>query len=234
MSTRKRRLILDIETKAFTKKFKHAKSDAARIKHCPEIRLSGVYDALARTYTFYTLAQSKYLIRHLFQADEIVTFNGNRFDFLVLLRHGGLSERRLQMLQSRHFDLYEAILQMTQRSFKLDALARANFNERKLVSGREMSRLDLNELKKANQSDLRHTYRLWQLHRRGRLVLPEYDVRREHEGWQGGPHSLLPPGDYIDCSLEDMTEGQMAEYLAGTWGITKPTPKYPVGRLVEM
>lgn len=225
-------LVLDIETERFTSDFKQASTIADRLKYCPKIRLAGVYNSQTTNYAFYAPNQCSELIRVLLKADKLVTFNGNQFDLLVLQRHGDLSERRLRKIQGKHIDLYEVIRRETGRSFKLDQLARTNLNEAKMVNGREMSTLDTVELQKANRSDLSQTYRLWKLHQRRKLICPSYSRR---SGFAvevpDGPHSHLPFRDYgiyLDQNTEEMTDGQMAEYLAGTWGVT------PGGKFVEM
>jgi hypothetical protein len=171
---------------------------------------------------FFLPGECRELIRELLRADQIVTFNGIQFDFLVLQRHGGLSKRHLQSLQGKHVDLLDIVHQRTGRRYKLDQLTRANLGEGKKVHGRKMACLDLAELKEANRSDLLQTCKLWKLEQRGKLICPAGPVRDDYEV-VGGPHSHLPLRDlgiYVDLDTKDMTEGQMAEYLAGTWGIT--------------
>ena len=34
-------------------------------------------------------------------------------------------------------------------------------------------------------------------------------------------HHHLPPGRYIMLDTTDMTEGQLSEYMAGTWGVNE-------------
>lgn len=223
-------LVLDIETAPFTMEFKRANTFADRLKCCPEIRLAGTYNSSTRKYSFYTSTRCCELIRALLKADKVITFNGNQFDLLVLRRHGGLSERNFRRIQKKHADLYEIINRETEQSYSLNELARTNLDERKRVHGRAMCKLNLMELKKANRSDLSQTYRLYRRWESGKLIYPYRCIRPS--GRNGVPmvgiHSQLPPREYIDLDTEEMTDGQMAEYLAGTWGISED------GEFVEM
>ena len=216
-------LVLDIETVPFTMKFKRASTFVDRLECCPEIRLAGTYNSITRKYSFYTPTRCSELIRALLEADIIVTFNGNQFDLLVLRRHGGLSQRNFQRIQEKHADLYEIINRETGQSYSLNDLARTNLDERKRVHGRAMCNLNLIELKEANRSDLSQTYRLYRRWKSGRLIHPYRWIRpsgRNDDAMVDGIHSQLPPRAYVDLNTEEMTEGQMAEYRAGTWGIT--------------
>ena len=89
-----------------------------------------------------------------------------------------------------------------------------------MVDGREMASLDLEALKPSRQSDISQTYQLYLKWRDGSLKFPEGMTRDDcFDDDICLIHSHLPPGRYIMLDTSDMTDGQMAEYLAGTWGI---------------
>ena len=98
-----------------------------------------------------------------------------------------------------------------------------------------MESLDLDALKVACRSDVSQTYRLWKLHTEGRLQAPAGFARawgsRSGSDLIGGPRSFMPQFcphchdvgsmvfvDWDGDDDDDLTEGQFAEYMAGTQG----------------
>ncbi len=263
-----RRIIFDIETVPFSDEFKNARSQEKRLEFAPRMRVACALDVRLRSlrvaredagsrsvhciidlsdrnvlkaggrYHYFTPAQSRELIDLLMGADQIVSFNGKRFDLLVLRRHHGLTAKAFATLnrKRRHIDLWEIFTDRCERRVSLDAMARLNLGEGKMVSGRDMAELSLKELKRACRSDVRQTYRLLKLHEAGKIRLPasreQYRGSRQDDddGYGPEPHCHLPgsPGDYMPLDTSEMSEGQEAMYLAGMWGVTWS------GRLVEM
>src|SRR6266542_980827 len=85
----KRRRWFDLETEAFSNEFRSARDDEQRFKHAPKMRLGCVYDGVG--WHFFLPAQADQLLRLLLGAAEAISFNGKRFDELVLRRHHGLT-----------------------------------------------------------------------------------------------------------------------------------------------
>jgi hypothetical protein len=224
-----KRLVFDFETEPFSDEFYKASSPAARLKHAPKLRIGGVYDEANDSYTFYEPADAPALIAHLKGADEIVSFNGRNFDLLVLSRHHGLSATDRKRLNAKHHDLLEIVVGEIGFRVSLNNLAQRNLGERKMVGGKEMANLDITTLAEACCSDISQTHRLYLKWLNGTLDLPR-NMQRHDDIFEDLPliHHHLPPGRYMTLDLEDMTEGQMAEYLAGTWGVTED------GEFVEM
>ena len=113
----------------------------------------------------------------------------------------------------------------------LHQLAELNLGEPKHTQGRSMANLDIEALKIACRSDVWQTYRLWQMWRKGDLKIPEprNDLRREREDRiivGPGHHmpDLCPPCHaantliLIEYDMDEMSEGQQADYLAGVSG----------------
>jgi hypothetical protein len=149
---------------------------------------------------------------------------------LVLSRHYGLSTVDRKQLNAEHHDLLSIVEEATGFRAKLDRMTRLNLGEGKKVDSRKTASLDIEALKRACQSDISQTYRLYLKWRDGSLQFPT-GMTRDDDIYDYDAcliHSHLPPGRYIMLDTNDMTEGQLAEYLAGTWGINED------GEFVEM
>jgi hypothetical protein len=219
-------VVFDLETEAFTEAFRSASCEEERLNYAPKMRLGCTYESAADAYKFYLPEVAGDLIEHLTSADAIVSYNGKAFDLLVLCRHFGLSRAHCAELNSKHHDLLELVEGKFGHRVRLDDLARENLGERKRVRGRSMADLDIEELKLACQSDVSQTHRLHTKWVDGSLrfptVLSERQTLDDFDDFDL-IHSHLPDDrKYIRLSgedLEDMTEGQQADYLAGLWGI---------------
>ncbi len=219
----KEQLVFDFETERFGDEFHHA-IGADRVKFAPRLRIACVYDTATKEYSYFEPKDARVLIARLESADQIISFNGKSFDLLVLQRHHRLSKTAVDSLNRNHIDLCEEVENEIGYRLSLDKLSRINLGERKHTNGREMSALDLADLRVACRSDVSQTHRLFQKLVDGSLVIPENTFRRRAQARSDMPliHSHLPdpfPYQYIDLDCDDMTEGESAEYLAGTWGI---------------
>jgi len=215
-------LIFDFETEQFTDSFRYAIGIDQKIKFAPKLRVACVYNLNTGKYTYYRPGTTDKLIARLLNADFIVSFNGKCFDLLVLQRHHRLGKRKADQLNRKHIDLCEEVKTMSSRRWSLNKLARLNLGEAKHTNGREMTSLNLAALKIACRSDVSQTYRIFLKWMDGSLMIPKETSRRAATVDIPLIHHHLPnpfPYNYIDLDLDDMTEGQMAEYLAGTWGI---------------
>lgn len=101
------RVVFDLETEPFTEAFKAAQTLEERVAHAPRLRLGCAYVEDRDEYRYYDPEQTPEPINVLRDAGEVVTFNGNRFDLLVLARHHGLRERL--PAHGGHVDLCEIL-----------------------------------------------------------------------------------------------------------------------------
>lgn len=215
-----KRLVFDFETAALSDEFRNATSTETRLKHAPILRIGGVYDEVNDTYTFYEPEDASALIDHLKSADRLVSFNGKNFDLLVLSRHYGLSDADRKRLNSKHCDLLEIIENEIGFRVSLNNLARRNLGESKVVGGRAAASLNIATLTQACRSDILQIYRLYLKLLNCSLDLPR-NMKQHDDIFEDLPliHHHLPPGSYMMFAINEMTEGQMAEYLAATWGV---------------
>lgn len=233
MSSKTKRVVFGVETEPFTETFNKATAEQERTKHATKMRLACLYDEGGDEYHYFTEDEASSLIQYLQNAGEIVSFNGTNFDILILRRHYGLKGRIPK--NGKHIDIHEIMSKKAGFRVSLNKAAKLSLNEKKHALGKSMTELDIEKLKIACRSDVEQTYRLWKLHKQNKLQIPErtafyerYD-RDEEEGLVG-PGQHMPqvcPFCHDVGSLEleehedeigDMTEGQLAEYMAGTWG----------------
>lgn len=224
-------IVFDIETEPFNEVFMNAKTRDTRLVNSPRMRVACIFDVENGEYRFFEQDQSSAVVELIHNAKHIVSFNGNNFDLLVLERHYGLNADRIRNIS--HTDIHEVMSGRSGYRVSLHKAVQLNFGEKKKVDGRSMTELDIQRLKDACQSDVDQTHRLWQLEQWGILKCP-VKVKSYKDDFiddYGGPGSFAPricpvcldvaclvfielePEEY-----DDMTEGQMAEYLAGTWG----------------
>lgn len=232
MGKSKKRLVFDIETDQFSEHFRTAKTPEARRKHAPKLRIACVFDEADNAYRFYTSDDGDGLVEDLLAADELISFNGKGFDLFVLQRHCGLNAKQSVPKKGMHVDMHEIITKEAGFRVSLHKAVQVNFGERKHTDGRAMDALSLEQLKEACHSDVLQTYRLYKAHIAGKLLIHPKEPRRWYVGPSGddygGPGMHIPETcpichdvgsvEFVPADTEDMTEGQLAEYLAGTWG----------------
>lgn len=221
------RVCFDIETEPFSEEFRNAGSSDERKRFAPKMRVACVYSESSNAYSFFTPDRANQLIEVLQNADEVITFNGKNFDILVLRKHHGLKGK--VPLRGKHIDLYEIMTAEAGFRVSLDQASRLNLNEPKHTSGRDMSSLNLMALQNACQSDVSQTYRLWIAHDNGTLRVPERKQRHfDKQDILGGPGHHMPSLcpichdvgclEFVESDTDEMTDGQFAEYMAGTQG----------------
>lgn len=229
-----RRICFDIETEPFSAEFKAAKSRTERLKLAPAPRIVCAFLEYEDTYRFYEPNQSSMaaFAQALVEADEVISFNGEGYDFLVLEKHyAEFFKKILPKLKSVDIMLLAQRDMGVEFRCKLDKLARLNFGKGKMVDGRKMSALNLDELKIACKSDVEQTYGLWQLRQNGKIIYPAFptfkNIGYDEDGAENWPGSQLDlpsicpgcevPGTLVsvDPDYDEMTEGQAADYEAG-------------------
>jgi len=209
--------VLDIETERFSADFKYARIDAKRIALAPQPTLACIYWVHKRRYEFFTGKRLSVVVRSLEKAKFIVTFNGERFDFLVLERWCGLERTAHFMAKSLDLcrivgaDRFRFLKQPWRKRVNLDRCGKLNFG---------VSRKTTGTLKEKCRAHVRLTYQLFEAFRTDRLVVP---VRPQRDlpktcskcGAKVEPIPFQP--DY-----EQMTEGQVLDYEIGQqfgrWG----------------
>ncbi len=219
-------MCFDVETESFTENFRNARTPEARMSLAPKMRVACAFDG--RRWYYFLPSEAAGLIALASAADELITFNGLAFDELILRKHHKLAGRF--PTKGRHADLCEEIRVKHGIAISLDQLARANLGEKKHTAGRSMADLDVDALKLACRSDVWQTYRLWKLWRSNKLEIPPPGVPREYASDidLSGPGHHMPilcphchsanTLEFIDDDPDEMSEGQLAEYMAGTFG----------------
>jgi hypothetical protein len=222
-----KRIFFDIETEVFTDEFERARNSATRVIHAPKMRVACTFDGAE--WRYFLPSGAGQLIALIQGADEIVTFNGKEFDELILRKHHGLTGSC--PARGNHVDLCAIIFEKEGHGVSLHRLAQLNLGERKHTKGRSVENLNIDELKEACRSDVWQTYRLWELWCKGRLRIPEPrpSVGRDRDDmFDVGPGHHMPqlcPRCHtmntlilIEYDTEQMSEGQLADYLAGVSG----------------
>lgn len=202
----KRFVVFDVETEQFAEQFRQAKDAKARLIYAPKMRLACAFDGIE--WMYFVPSDSKKLVALLTEADEVITFNGNAFDMLVLMKHHGLKAAVVRKI--KHCDLFELISKKEDRWISLNDLAQLNLQEGKHTKGRSIAALDLAGLKEACRSDVWQTFRLWEMWCDGTLRLPEQRVRLRRK--------IVNTLIFIEHDPEEMSEGQLADYNAGMFG----------------
>ena len=133
------------------------------MKHAPKMRVACLYDEQTDLYKYFTVKEVKSLISYLKKADEVISFNGNIFDILVLRKHYSLKGNI--PIRGKHIDMWEIFRKRAGYWVGLDKAVKVNFNERKHTSGRKMKGFNIEKLKVACRSDVDQTYRLWKLYK---------------------------------------------------------------------
>jgi hypothetical protein len=215
-------IVLDIETEPFTKRFRKAVSVAERRRLAPKPRLACAYIVEKKKYQFFSDTAVRDVIPILEAATEVVTYNGEQFDFLVLERYCGL--KRNAAFRARCVDMYEVLTQLDSRfRISLDRASKPNFCVGKKVKGKILGVAEIDTLTKGCRSDVKQTHMLYCLWREGQLLFP---VRPE----KGLPACCPECGRKIELvpfqpDYTDMTEGQIFDYELGhsfgVWGYVR-------------
>lgn len=222
-----RRLVFDIKTDSFSQSFLVAESEEERIRHAPKLRAACVFDESTRKYSFYAEAGADNLVPVLQAADEIISFNGTGLDLVVLRKHYGLMGPVPRI--GKHLDLHTIMSEMAGFPVSLNLATTLNLDQSKHTSDRPVAELNIRKLKIASKSDVKQTYRLWQLLEDGKLVIPQrpsgHAANRSEYGEVGA--GLPIPSECPFChdagSLElekrdpaDIPKEQVSDYISGT------------------
>lgn len=196
---------------------------AERQRKAPTLRVCCTYDG--RQWRDFTPERAADLVAYLQSADALLSYNGINFDELVLRRHAALVGPL--PASGTHHDLC-ALLREKGIGVRLDWLARTNLGEGKAVKGSDMPDLPLGEVVRACRSDVRQTWRLWEMWQAGTLKTPTRGVDADPDpgpGHHAPAWSTCPAcGDansliLLDMDPGEMSEGEEADYMMGNWGV---------------
>lgn len=131
-------IVWDIETLFFYKDFPNVPRQPATL--LLEFGLAVAFDVHRRTWRTFGKGQEhsvEQLWREVYQADCSVTFNGNEFDWIVLMQTVARQGQPVSWPSIEHVDLFDIVRSATGRWYGLDALARANLGRGKTGTGEE-------------------------------------------------------------------------------------------------
>lgn len=215
----------DIETFPISLDFKAAKSIKSRKKIVPKMRLACVYLENTDSYEFYSPSEAVDLIKLLNSADKVISFNGKKFDLLVLESYCQSKDEVCRI--RHHVDLFEVFKEKSGFKVSVDKASQLNLGESKHTLGRDIHKCSIKEIKEACMSDVSQTYRLWKRYESNDLKFPSKTKWpfRSKEGDHDTVGQFLPPGQDsildillmagIDDPFEVLTEGQFADAIAG-------------------
>lgn len=226
------KICMDIETEPFSKNFNEAQKNGQELfAFMPKPRVACVYIDERNEYMNFFPDEFSELLKLLKKADKVITYNGKHFDFKVILKHVGKTQKSFIVAKEKHVDLLDILHGEHGYRVSLNDLAYVNLNEKKHTDGRKMESLSVDELIVACQSDVSQTFRLYNLHETGELKYPPRRTRQRRENpsdYDGSgelmyvhytkeeidKYTAADPNWEIDL-MEDMTEGQWADWMAG-------------------
>lgn len=188
------------------------------------MRVACIFDESRQEYKYFTQRNATKLIRLLQSADEVVSFNGKCFDLLVLRKHYGLKGRVPR--KGQHIDMHEIMSAKAGFRVSLNVAVNCNFGEKKHTDGRKMNELSDDKIKAACRSDVSHTHRLFQNLISGTLLYPARMQTKMDEEFGGDGNmprecsscQAVNSLESIEWDTDDMSEGQLFEYIAGMYG----------------
>lgn len=220
-----RMVVFDIETERISKDFQYAKKEA-KIQHAPSPVVACTYCSKSRRYQYYEKKDFKLLLKQLQEADEVISFNGINFDYLVIANTLKRKTTNFKFKKSR--DLFQILLSETGRFHSLHNLSVLNIGVGKYEKGYDIPNLDIKEIKKACKSDVSQTYKLYRLYLKGKLLAPSHSLSKRD--YLKMPFGGICPSCKdtasivtIDYDIDELTEGQLFHYLNGEFGTMRCT-----------
>jgi len=137
----------------------------------PKLLAACAYSSKSQRYFRYLPNQVDLLLNMLASADELVTFNGLKFDLVVLERHYGLSPDFA--LRKSHVDLAKIFEKRIGRWVTFDEVIQLNLGERKKpASDFPHDPVHRTDVLAGCKSDVQQTYKLWKLYKEDQLRFP--------------------------------------------------------------
>ena len=221
-------IVFDIETPLIPKVSKKEKRKEIR-KLIPKVVCA--YSYQKNEYFFFTEDNIEELFKLFEKSSKIVGFNIIDFDYEVLVKYGlpkGIMEKTI--------DIFDLIRKETGNWYSLDRLSKENLGRGKKYKGKSLATMEGVSLYEGCKADVQNTKELFDKWEKGEL---KYDKKRWQrnrylydEDW-GDPIDYVPfdvcpycGSDMIEkfdelgegMGIDGMTEGQLAEYMAGNWG----------------
>ena len=234
----KNTIVFDLETKTLIPK--GTADEEEKKEEIRKLRISVLccFDYQTNEYSFYTEKNIKDFLDRFNQAEKIVGYNIIAFDYLVLEKYG---LKKTSITADKTIDIFDNIRRDTGEWLRLDTLSKVNLGRGKLVKGKDMVTADTVTLYEGCKGDVSITKDLFELHLKGKLKYKHLKGRRPQIFFVDDDYVELGEGDGyippdIKCSncggnnfekfdelnegmgVDEMTEGQFAEYMAGTWG----------------
>jgi len=231
-------IVFDLETKTLIPK--GLTDQTEKNEEIKKLRISVLccFDYNTNDYSFYTEKNISDFLTKVNSTKRIVGYNIIAFDYLVLEKHG---LKKSSLLDEKTVDIFDIIRQETGEWLRLDTLSKVNLGRGKLVKGKDIVNVDPVTLYEYCKGDVSLTKDLFELFLKGKLKYKHLKGRRPQINFVDDDYIEIGDGDgyippEIRCpkcgghnfekfdelrdgqGIEEMTEGQFAEYMAGTWG----------------
>ena len=231
MKDKKDIIVFDLETNLIPA----GKSREEKRKAIRKLKVSVVcaYSYQQKAYSFFTEENINDLFASFKQASKIIGFNIIGFDYEVLKKYG-----LPKNIINRTIDLFALIRNETGNWYSLDKLSQENLGRGKLYKGKDLASMSGVNLYNGCKADVRNTKELFELWEKKQL---KYDKQKwtrelyvydevydeEDEGFPidccpycGAPRNALEKFNELQdgMGIDAMSEGMLAEYIAGTWG----------------
>lgn len=214
-------LSFSIKTTPLSSKFEREESTKKRLQHAPRLIVASVYNSNTDEYYLFHEGEVQKLLKLLRTADKLISYNGNRFHMLVLYKHYKLKGKLPK--KGEHIDLCELIRNRTNIRYSLNSLIQLNLSLARKVKGKSLNKIPMNELEETCELDAKQTFELWKLYDRDQLKYPLTRYRRpfisnspsQSDGEVSEENIMDEDCMYDEDYFEDMTDGQMADAMAG-------------------
>ena len=179
-------VVLDVSTYPASLAFRLCPDRDTRLQLAPRMMAACLYDSCNRTYRGFLPAQVGDLIQCLERAERLVTFNGFKYDLVVLERHHDLSKDIAT--RPSHVDLAKIIEDFTGQWPSFDDIVWRNLKERKKsINDFTHDPVNRTDAIAACKSDVRQTYKLFRLYEASKFIYPA------GLGAQSGSRGCLAP-----------------------------------------
>lgn len=230
MKKEKDTIVFDLETKGVIPK-NTSRQERMKVIRVLKVSVICAYSYNKNEFFFYTESNIQEFFKLLKNATKIVGFNIIHFDYEVLKKYGLPNG-----LMSKTVDLFDRIRQETGNWYSLDRLSQENLGRGKLFKGKELGSMEGVDLYRGCKADVQITKELYDLWVKGQLKYGRQRWSRNRyviDDDYGDMSDYIPFNTCPFCGntalekfdefrdgmgIDGMSEGELAEYLAGTWG----------------
>ena len=178
ISTKIGAVVLDISTTPISTNFQLAGDDLnERLRYAPTMLVATIYSVRSRKYRHFLPEHASNLIDILKLANELISFNGKKFDLIILKKHHNLKGRIPKT--GVHIDLGEIAQEACGKWVTLNELTQLNLGEKNLSMnefrekhGLKHDPANRTDAKAKCKFDVQQTYKLWKLYTIGQLRYP--------------------------------------------------------------